>query len=97
MNVISGVYVVLIYFQTEKKAAAIQAQIILITAVLNALPSTLERKQYFCMVTICSSHCARICREGGSQPAFVPCLSPNSLLRLPAGYQYPPSFPGPKE
>lgn len=58
MNVISGVYVVLIYFQTEKKDAAIQAQIILITAVLNALPSTLERKQHFCVVTICSSHCA---------------------------------------
>lgn len=58
MNVISGVYVVLIYFQTENKDAAIQAQIILITAVLTALPSTLERKQHFCMVTICSPHCA---------------------------------------
>lgn len=55
------VYVVLINFQTEKKDSAIQAQTILVTAVLDALSSTLERNQHFCMVTICSSHCAQIC------------------------------------
>lgn len=81
MNVILGGYVVLIYFQTEKKDAAIQAQIILITAVLTALLSTLERTQHFCMATICSSHCAQICK-GESHPAFVLCLSLNGHLRL---------------
>lgn len=87
-NVISGGYVVLIYFQTEKKDAAIQAQIILITAVLTALLSTLERTQHFCVVTICSSHCAQVCK-GKSQPAFALCLSPNGQW-VPASSISPP-------
>lgn len=95
MNGISEVYVVLIYFQTEKKDAAIQAQVI-ITAVLTALPSTLERKQHFCVVTICSSHCAQMCRAGELNQLLSHICHPAAIFNTQLGTSIL-HLPGPKE
>lgn len=96
MNGISEVYVLLIYFQTEKKDAAIQAQVILITAVLTALPSTLERKQHFCVVTICSSHCAQMCRAGELNQLLSHICHPAAIFNTQLGTSIL-RLPGPKE
>lgn len=82
MNVSAEVSVVLICFQMLKKDAAIQAQIIPTAAVLAAFPSAPERKEHFCMVTICSSCCAFVWRGKFHQPLR---LSPKIQPGLPPG------------